>query len=238
MNYRDPEVVYNGLALALIGQGRLNDALAAARTAVKANPNFPDAWSTLGSIAMTLGNTTEGQAALSHSLKIKTDRAVEARLDVSRGDLASAESKFEQAVQSTPDDPALRNDYAAVLARLGKNDAARDQYEAALRLRPNFYDARMNYGALLSRAGDNDRAAQQFAEAARLQPNSPEPHVYLALIESNGHRFDDAQRDIQQAIAINHDASNRILIDAVRIPARPTAIDEYLTFLRQQAAGH
>jgi len=236
--FRDPEVVYNGLALALIGQGRLNEALAAARTAVKANPNFADAWSTLGSIAMTLGDTAEGQAALSHSLQVKADRAVEARLDVSRGDLAAAEGKFDEAVQSKPDDPALRNDYAAVLARLGKNDAAREQYEEALRLRPNFYDARMNYGALLSRLGDNERAAQQFSEAARLQPKSPEPHVYLALIESNGRRFDEAQRDIEQAIAINHDASNRILIDAIRIPPRPAAIDEYLTFLRQQGAGH
>ncbi|HJT17949.1 MAG TPA: tetratricopeptide repeat protein, partial [Thermoanaerobaculia bacterium] len=201
-------------------------------------PNFADAWSTLGSIDLALGNTGEGQSALTHSLQIKPDGAVEARLDVIKGDLAAAEGKFEQAVQSKPDDPAIRNDYAAVLARLGKNDEARSQYEEALRLRPNFYDARMNYGALLSRLGDNERAAQQFSEAARLQPNSPEPHVYLALLEANGRQFAEAAQNIQQAIAINHDGSNRMLINAIRIPARPTAIDEYLAFLRQQSAGH
>jgi hypothetical protein len=50
-------------------------------------------------------------------------------------------------------------------------------------------------------------------------------------------QFDGATRDIESAIAINHDASNALLINAIRIPPRPTAIDEYLTFLRQQS-GH
>ncbi|HEY8131533.1 MAG TPA: hypothetical protein VII12_06540, partial [Thermoanaerobaculia bacterium] len=98
-------------------------------------------------------------------------------------------------------------------------------------------DARMNYGALLSRLGRDEDAAQQFAAAARLRPRSPEPHVYLALLEAGRHRFDVARREIELAIAADHDASNRLLINAIRIPPRPTAIDEYLAFLRQQSGG-
>jgi hypothetical protein len=36
---------------------------------------------------------------------------------------------------------------------------------------------------------------------------------------------------------MDHDASNRLLISAIRIPSRPTAIDEYLVFLRQQSGA-
>jgi len=237
IGYQDAEIVYKGLSLALIGQGRLNEANAAAHAAMKANPNSADALAILGSVALALGNTAEAQSAFSQSLKIKADPAVEARLDMSRGDFQEARGKFEQAVSVDGENATVRNDYAAVLARLGEDTEAREQYEDALRLNPNLYDARMNYGALLSRLGRNPEAAQQFQQAARLQPHSPEPHVYAALVNANGRQFGAAQREIEQAMAIDHDASNRLLVSAIRIPPRPAAIDEYLAFLRQQSGG-
>jgi hypothetical protein len=59
--------------------------------------------------------------------------------------------------------------------------------------------------------------------------------VYLALLEAGMRQFDAAAHNIESAIAIDHDASNALLINAIRIPPRPAAIDEYLTFLRQQS---
>jgi Flp pilus assembly protein TadD len=96
----------------------------------------------------------------------------------------------------------------------------------------------MNYGTLLTRLNRNDEAAEQFSYAGRLRPQSAEPHVYAALAEAKAGRFDAAELDVQRAIAVDHDGSNRILIGAIRIPPRPTAIDEYLAFLRQQSGGH
>jgi len=61
--------------------------------------------------------------------------------------------------------------------------------------------------------------------------------VYAALVNANGRQFGAAQREIEQAMAIDHDASNRLLVSAIRIPPRPAAIDEYLAFLRQQSGG-
>ena len=237
IGYQPAEIVYDGLALAHIGLGRLDDASAAAHAGVQANPNSADAFATLGSVELARGNTAEAQQALARSLQIKADPAVEARLALSRGNLTDARSKFEEAISAVPYDAGLRNDYAAVLARMGKDAEAQTQYGEALALSPNLYDARMNFGALLSRLERDEDAAQQFAEAARLRPRSPEPHVYLALLEAGRHRFDVARREIELAIAADHDASNRLLINAIRIPPRPTAIDEYLAFLRQQSGG-
>ncbi|HEX9500315.1 MAG TPA: tetratricopeptide repeat protein, partial [Thermoanaerobaculia bacterium] len=237
IGYRPQEIVYDGLALALIGQGKLDAATRAAESAVKANPKSAGALAILGSVELSRGDTANAERALSRSLQLKPDPAVAARLALARGQLDQARNHFAEAIEANPRDADLRNDYAAVLARLGSDAEARSQYEEALAINSNSYDARMNYGALLSRLGRNDAAARHFADAARLRPQSPEPHVYLALLEAGAHRFDLATRDIESAIAIDHDASNALLINAIRIPPRQTAIDEYLTFLRQQS-GH
>lgn len=229
--------VHIGLALALSGQGKVDAAADAARRATEASPDNFDAWANLGYIELARGKTAEAQGALTRALQLKSDPATSARLFMTRGQLKEASEQFQKAVAEHPDDAGLHNDLAAVLARMGEDQRALDEYEIAIKLNPNLYDARMNYGALLSRLGRNDTAAQQFAEAARIRPRSPEPHVYLALLEAGMSQFDRAARDIEAAIAIDHDASNALLINAIRIPARPAAIDEYLTFLRQQS-GH
>ena len=134
---------------------------------------------------------------------------------------------------------------STVVARLGSDEfnrgdlaAAQKHLAEALRLRPDDYEVRMNYGTLLIRLDRTAEAAEQFSYAAKLRPQSAEPHVYAALVAAKAGRFGDAALDIQRAIAVDHDGSNRILIGAIRIPPRPTAIDEYLAFLRQQSGGH
>jgi protein O-mannosyl-transferase len=237
IGYRPEEIVYDGLALALVGEGKFDAAIRAAQTAVKVNPDSADALAMLGSIELALGNNVDAERAFARALQLKFDPGVSARLALTRGKSDQARVLFAEAIEARPHDADLRNDYAAVLARLGVDTEAETQYEKALALNPSLYDARMNYGALLSRHDRNAAAAVQFAEAARIRPRSPEPHVYLALLEAGQRQFDLAARDIESAIAIDHDASNALLINAIRIPARPTAIDEYLGFLRQQS-GH
>ena len=94
-------------------------------------------------------------------------------------------------------------------------------------------DAVLNSGVVRRHA----EAAEQFSQAARIRPQSAEPHVYAALIAAKRHQFADAAQEIERAMAVDHDGSNQALINAIRIPPRPTAIDEYLAFLRQQSGG-
>jgi Flp pilus assembly protein TadD len=150
-----------------------------------------------------------------------------------QGKLAAAVSVIGHA-----DDAGVHNNLAAELAKKGDDQGAIREYEIALKIDPNSYDAHMNIGAALSRAGRNSEAEVHFSKAAQLQPLSPEPRIYLALLQAHEHRFSEAQQNVRQAMAINHDASNRLLIDAIRIPSRPTAIDEYLDFLQQQSGAH
>ena len=119
----------------------------------------------------------------------------------------------------------------------GKLPEARAHFAEAVTVKPDDYDLRMNYGTLLSRLALNSEAAEQFAYAAKLHPQSAEPHVYAALVLAKS-RPDLASHEVELAIALDHDAANRILVNAIRIPSRPRAIDEYLVFLMQQSRGH
>ncbi len=231
--FQPAETVFIGLTIALSGQGKLEAAAEAARRAVEASPNSAAAAAMLGAAQLALGNMAEAERALASSLQLREDPAVAARLALARGQWETARDRFVEAIAVNSADADLRNSYAAVLAKLGKDAEAQQQYAEALRLNPNLYDANMNYGALLSRLGRDNGAAQRFTEAARIRPRSPEPHIYLGLLAANQHQIAVATREIEMAMNIDHDASNRLLIHAMRIPPRPTAIDEYLAFLRQ-----
>jgi len=158
-----------------------------------------------------------------------------------RGDYAAAQREYELA-GNLPSADAGR--YSA-LTLLGSDEFKRGAFAdaqghlaEAVRLRPEDYEGRMNYGTLLTRLNRDEEAAEQFSYAAKLRPESAEPLVYAALIAARARRFDAAALDIQRAIAVDHDGSNRVLIGAIRIPPRPAAIDEYLAFLRRQSGGH
>ena len=232
--FRPAVVVHIGLALSLSGQGRLDEASVEGKRAVAANPNSPEAMRTLGTIELSRGRTGEAERLLRRSAEKAPEADVLGRLALIRGDLDQSRREFERAIEDQPDDGGLHNDLAAVLARRGDDERAISEYRTALRLNPNLYDAHMNYGAILSRRGLEAEAIREFEEATRLRPRSAEPYVYLALAQANRHLFGDAAANISRAISIDHDASNRFLTNAVRLPGDARNVDRYLAFLRQQ----
>jgi tetratricopeptide (TPR) repeat protein len=156
---------------------------------------------------------------------------------------ARAEAEYRAAAGFRPAD--LQHlGLALALHAQGKLDEAVSEAEQALRANPAnaearaaLYDARIGYGAFLNGAGRDDEATRQFEAACLLRPAAPEPHVYLALVKANRRRLGEAAGHAAHAIAVDHDGANRVLIAAIRTAPRPTAIDEYLAFLRQQAAA-
>jgi tetratricopeptide (TPR) repeat protein len=202
------EVQHVDLAVALSAQGKYDEAAPEAAAAVRANPASADAWMASGTIALQRKRAAEAIPMLEKAAQLRPAPEPLGMLSFARGQLLESRGDAGGAVR---------------------------EYETALKQNPSLYDARMNYGALLSRAGRDAEAADQFTAAASLRSQSAEPHIYLALAQSNMKQFAGAAQHIARAIAIDHDGSNRFLIDAIHIDSRPTAIDEYLQFLRQQA---
>ena len=235
--FQPSDVVSVGLATALMRQNRYDEAIAVARRALAENARNAEAAAMIGTMELQLGRVAEAHEFLARSAALQKDPIVMGRLALSRGQLAVARQNFAEAVAQHSNLADAHFLLGSVLEKLGEPGAL-DQYDAAVRLDPGHYDAHMNYGAVLSRVNRDSEAAEQFAQAARLRPQFVEPRIYGALIAAKDHRFDAAAQDIQAAISVDHDGSNRILIAAIRIQPRPTAIDEYLAFLRQQSGGH
>lgn len=202
------EVQHLDLALALSAQGKYEEAVKEAAAAVRINASNADAWTAYGEIELARGRTEEAIPLLEKAVQFKAAPETLGTLSYAR---------------------------AQLLARKGDDAGAVREYETALKHNSGLYDARMSLGALLSRTGHEEEAIEQFNGAASLRPESAEPHIYLALAQSNRKQFAGAAEHIARAIAIDHDGSNRFLIDAIHIAPRATAIDEYLQFLRQQA---
>jgi tetratricopeptide (TPR) repeat protein len=227
------EISHLGLGNALTGLGKSAEAAVQYRAALALNPRSAEAYRGLGAIELKAGRTNEAVAMFERALALHDDPQTRAIIATARGQYDEAIARYEEALQADPTSAEMRNDYAAVLARSGRDQLALAQYEEALRLAPNQYDARMNLGALLSRMGRGTDAAVQFDAASKVRPRSPEPHIYLALLYSGSGRIPQAIREVETAIAIDPNEANLRFTTAVRMAPKETNVQEYLAYLQQ-----
>jgi tetratricopeptide (TPR) repeat protein len=106
-----------------------------------------------------------------------------------QGDLASAVTWYERAVQASPDDAALRNGLGVALAQSGQLDRAESQYRKAVELAPDLVLPRRNLGLILMRHGPA-AAAEALANlsvAEKADPGSLDvARAMAALLLSEG----------------------------------------------------
>ena len=137
----------NNLALALTSQGRLEEAAAELREAIRRDPESEGSHRNL---AATLGRAG---AALLQS-----------------GDLTRAVDAYRGAVQAWPRSAEMHYNYGLVLARAGKLDAAIEEYREALRLNAGSAEIHNNLGTALARLGRFKEAAAHFQQAVKIRP--------------------------------------------------------------------
>jgi Flp pilus assembly protein TadD len=166
-----------------------------------------------------------------------------------QGDLASARTAFETAVQMEPRSPDARNSLGWVLMLQGQVDAAIEQFRGALDLRPDFFQADTNLSNALLQKGDPKGAVRAAREAVRFGPTASETYRTLArALDASG---DAAAAVVQMRRALQlepgraelHDEVGTLLVEASGV-AGSTAADgaslkeaekEYLEALRLQS---
>lgn len=192
---------YFELADALDNDGKLAKAIPLFREATRRDPAWAHAWQRLGTSLRRTGQAAEGVAALQRAATLRPDTAIawhelaQAYRALGRPD--DAIRALTTALRCDPDFAEAHNNLG--LLRLG-TPQAEASFREAIRLRPDYADARANLGQLLAGAKPVE-AEREFAAALKLRPNDPSTRFNYAMLLGRQRRIDDAQRQLEAALA-------------------------------------
>jgi len=97
-------------------------------------------------------------------------------------DLSEAERHFAAAASLAPSEPSTRNNYGAILMRLGRTAQASKEFEASLKLNANQPSALTNLAQIYFDRGQPDDLQMARSLLERATKNSSDPQITQALV--------------------------------------------------------
>ena len=128
-------------------QGKLDDAIAAFRQALRYAPNAPEIHNTLGTALRQKGDMEAARPEFQEAARLnkkKSDMqaaifaANTGRVRLKEGNLDAAIERFEAAIKLYPDDAKVHYDLARALLRKGQKEAAQVEFQKARRMDPRL----------------------------------------------------------------------------------------------------
>jgi tetratricopeptide (TPR) repeat protein len=192
-----PAAVYcANLGIALGRQGKLSQAIACFRQALKGNPSDGKTYARLGSALLRQGQLREAADAFRSSLRLDPGQA-ETHFEL--GNALHAIGALEEAAQSYLDALASAPSHAEASHNLGVTRTMQHRpvdaiaaYERAIRIRPNYPEPHNNLGTLMQALGQADRASYHYGQALRFAPDWLEVRYNLALLDQERDQLEDA----------------------------------------------
>jgi tetratricopeptide (TPR) repeat protein len=167
---------------ALVGVGRLDEAVQDFQAALSANPSLADVHRRLDVVAFR----REQQTLLA------------ARAAAGAGRLDEAAAIYQRALARSPDSSLLYRELAGVERSQGRNDQALDHLRKAISLDPTDARALVQLGELLEARGDSGAAVDAYARASRIEPGD---EVTARLAAAQGRASASRRPDQYEAIA-------------------------------------
>jgi Flp pilus assembly protein TadD len=138
-------------------QGKLAEAVACYRQALRLKPDLPEAHYNLGAALLTQGKLGEAVAAYKEAIRLKP-AFPEAHCNLgnallTQGKPAAAVAAFKEALRLKPDLPLAHYNLGNALWKQGKLAEAVACYRQALRLKPDYPEAHCNLGIALRDQG-------------------------------------------------------------------------------------
>jgi predicted Zn-dependent protease len=116
-------------------------------------------------------------------------------------DFDGAIAHFMKALESAPDNPAVRQKLATALSLRGDSRGAIEQLQETIRRAPNFAPARYSLGVLWAQNGRLSEATEQFAAAVHADPAFPAARYAYALALLQTKRYEDARTQLKEGAA-------------------------------------
>ena len=206
----DAVALRNGLAEALLAQGRLDAAEEAARRALKVDEKNVPAMVNLATVYARKRRFELSKMVLDNARQIDgSDPAVWNRLgfvELSLGDRNQALESFRTAAALRPDYPEAHANYGAMLADSEDFAAAATELELAVRYAPHNAAAWLDLGNAYRGEKEFDKAEDAYRRALRLDPGLVDCHFNLGILYLDGDKpgLPTLQR-LEQAVAFFDD---------------------------------
>ena len=194
------------LANVLKGQGRLLEAEAHYRAALRLRPYFVEAWFNLGALMVQQGDAEAAAQAYGTALQLRPDYA-NAHLNL--GQVLLVQHKWDEAIahlrtglRAAPQNAEARFSLGAALASQGQYAEAAVHFAEACRLRPEYPEARASLGEALFYQGKLPEAVSELRPALQARPSAMN-HYYLALALHAQGQFDEALPHYREAVRLD-----------------------------------
>jgi Flp pilus assembly protein TadD len=170
------------LGTILLGRRDTASAVAHLRDALRLEPGQPMALNNLGAALQSQGDLEGALESFRQALRIlpgySSARFNLANVLAAQGRLDDAAANLRRVVAEFPADAAAREQFFAVLVRIGdaamaegRLSAAATAYRELVRLQPADADLRNNLGIILAKSGDLEAAAAEFEAALKVNPS-------------------------------------------------------------------
>lgn len=166
-------IAYNNLAIALYGNGKVEEAIRLLEKAIEINPKYITSHVSLGVIFEKLGRISEAIQQHKEVLRIK------------------------------PNDVYALNSIGLILRKISKPDEAISLFTKAIQIKPNFVEARNNLGLALKESGRYDEAYYHYGKSLTIDPDNAITHNNFALLLKRMGRTKEAIQHFHKALETN-----------------------------------
>ncbi|HYA16237.1 MAG TPA: tetratricopeptide repeat protein [Bryobacteraceae bacterium] len=194
--------LWTQLGLALVGEGKTADGVAAFEKATAIDPDLSEAWNDLGGVWMESGDRARAENAFLSALRVEPNYAEAhnnlANLLSGANRFDEARYHFEAALRYKPDYAFARYSYGLALGRAGRFDEARTQLERSLKDEPTA-ETQEALGMVFAAQGDSAHAIEHYREAVRLKPAFDRANLSLGDALITAGKASEAAPYLQQA---------------------------------------
>ena len=202
-------LAHNNLAVALIVDGRIEEARAHIEQALAIQPRYAGAHFNRGVALARVGRDEEALPSYLKALEINPAfpdaNYTVAGLYLSRGDVDRAIAHFERAVRTPEPQPKAYAGLAEAYILKGRMDEALSVSLSALEWQPADAKLHYNIGSIYIYKGRGDEAIAHFQEAVRLDPDYSRARNNLGSALMLRNRIDEAIDHFREAVRLDPD---------------------------------
>jgi tetratricopeptide (TPR) repeat protein len=168
------------LAIALMGAGQRDEAMAETKKAIELDPNNARAYVAQGNIETSMRRYDEAIAAYKQAANLDPNYlSAYMNLGIFYGTtqrFAESAEAFQQALRIEPNNPSALNGLGIAQFRLGQREEGIQTVKQAVRINPRFVDAHLNLARWYHGLGRYKEAIASFTEVTKIVPKWPQTY--------------------------------------------------------------